>query len=104
MLPPIFRIIYAIMKKYYPGGPFNIYIQSLINIIQDNNKVITIGGCEKAGRKNGDMECSNIGASKGTYDVVILENRERSRAVRSYANVTREDVQMTLGQNRLTIP
>ena len=39
-LPPIF-IIYAIMKKRYPGEPVNIHIQSLINIIQDNNWVTT---------------------------------------------------------------
>ena len=47
------------------------------------------------------MECSNIGARKVTYDVVILEKGERSRAVRSYDDVTREYVQTTLGQNRL---
>ena len=28
-------------EKYYPGEPVNIYIQSLINIIQENNWVIT---------------------------------------------------------------
>ena len=28
-------------EKYYPGEPVNIHIQSLINIIQENNKVIT---------------------------------------------------------------
>ena len=27
-------------EKYYPGGPVNINIQSLTNIIQDNNWVI----------------------------------------------------------------
>ena len=31
-----------IMNKYYPGEPFNIHIQSLINNMQDNNWVITI--------------------------------------------------------------
>ena len=50
------------------------------------------------------MECSNIGARKGTYDAVILEKGERSWAVRSYADVTREDMQTPLGQNRLIIP
>ena len=30
------------MKKYYPGEPVNIYIQSLIHIIQDKNSLITI--------------------------------------------------------------
>ena len=29
------------MNKYYPGEPVNIHIQSLINIIQENNWVIT---------------------------------------------------------------
>ena len=31
----------TIMKKYYPGEPVNIHIQSLIIIIQENNWVIT---------------------------------------------------------------
>ena len=50
------------------------------------------------------MDCSNIGVRKGTYDAVKLEKGEKSRAVRSYSDVTREDVQMPLGQNRLIIP
>ena len=29
------------MKKYYPGEPVNINIQSLINNIQENNRLIT---------------------------------------------------------------
>ena len=29
------------MKKYYPGEPVNIFIKSLIIIIQDKNRVIT---------------------------------------------------------------
>ena len=41
-LPPIFRIAYTIMKQYYPGEPINIHMQSLINIIQDNNRLISI--------------------------------------------------------------
>ena len=28
-------------QKYYPGEPVKIYIRSLVNIIQDNNWVIT---------------------------------------------------------------
>ena len=32
-----------------------------------------IGDFGKTGRKNGAMECSNIGARKGTYDTVKLE-------------------------------
>ena len=50
------------------------------------------------------MECSNIGVRRGTYDTVKLEKEEKSRAVRSYADVTREDVQTPLGKNRLIIP
>ena len=29
------------MNKYYPGGPFNIHIQAIINIIHNNNWLIT---------------------------------------------------------------
>ena len=50
------------------------------------------------------MECSNIVARKGTYDAVKFEKGEKSRVVGSYADVTMEDVQMPLGQNRLIIP
>ena len=39
-LPPIFNITYTIMKIYNPGEPVNIHIQSFLNIIKDNNKVI----------------------------------------------------------------
>ena len=40
-LNPIFHITYRITKKYYPGEPVNIHIESLINSIHDNNMVIT---------------------------------------------------------------
>ena len=40
-VPPIFHITYTIMEKYYPGEPDNIHIQLLINIIQENNFLIT---------------------------------------------------------------
>ena len=50
------------------------------------------------------MECPNIGLRRGTYDTVKLEKGEISRAVRSYAGVTREDVQTPLGKNILIIP
>ena len=36
-----FCITYTIMNKYDPGEPVNIHIQSLINIMQENNWVIT---------------------------------------------------------------
>ena len=63
-----------------------------------------VGDCGKAGRENGAMECSNTGARKGTYNAVKLEKGGKSRAVRSYADVTREDMQTPLGKNRLIIP
>ena len=63
-----------------------------------------VGDCGKAGRENGAMECSNIRARKGMYDAVKLEKGEKSRSVRSYDAVTREDVQRPLGENRLIIP
>ena len=64
----------------------------------------TVGGCGKTGRGNGAMECSNIGVRRGTYDAFKLEKGEKSRAVRSYTDVTRADVQTPLGKNRLIIP
>ena len=50
------------------------------------------------------MECPNGRTHNGTYDAIILEKVERSRAVRSYDDVTREDVKTPLGKNRLIIP
>ena len=41
LLPPIFCITYTVMKKYYTGEPINIHIQSSINIILENNRIIT---------------------------------------------------------------
>ena len=58
-----------------------------------------VGDCGKTERENGAMECSNIGVRKGTYDAVKLEKGEKSRAFRSYVDVTREDVQTPLGKN-----
>ena len=69
---------------------------------QKRNK--TFGDCGKTGRENGAMECPNIGVRRGTYDTVKLDKGEISRAVRSYADVTREDVQTPLEQNILIIP
>ena len=40
-LPPLFNITCMIINIYYPGEPVNIHIQSLINIIHENNRVIT---------------------------------------------------------------
>ena len=50
------------------------------------------------------MECSNIGVRRVTYDAVKLVKGDKSQAVRSYDDVTREDVQTPLGKNRLIIP
>ena len=36
-----------------------------------------VGDCGKTGRKNGAMECSNIGVSRGTYNAVKLEKVEK---------------------------
>ena len=41
LLPPLFYITYMIINIYYTGEPVNIDIQSLIHIIQENNRVIT---------------------------------------------------------------
>ena len=49
------------------------------------------------------MEYPNGGKYNGSYNAVILEKGERSRVVRSYDDVTGEDVKIPLGQNRLII-
>ena len=67
--------------------------------IEDAN----VGECGKLGKENGAMECPYGGTNNGTHDAVILEKGERSRAVRSYSEVTREYVKTPLGQNRLII-
>ena len=41
LLPQFFYITYMIINIYYPGEQVNIHIQSLINIFQENNWVIT---------------------------------------------------------------
>ena len=41
IVTPTFCITYTIMNKYDPGEPFNIHIQSFVNIIQENNRVTT---------------------------------------------------------------
>ena len=41
------------------------------------------GDCDKAGRNNGSKEFPDGGTNNGTYNAVILEKGERSRAVRS---------------------
>ena len=55
------------------------------------------------GRGNGAKECLDGGTYNVMYNAFILKIGERSRAVRSYADITREDVKTPLGQNRLII-
>ena len=62
-----------------------------------------IGGCEKSGKINGAMESPDIVTPNSMYNAVIFEKGERSRAVRSYSDVTREDVKTPLGKNRFII-
>ena len=40
LVTPNFFISYIIEIQYYPGGPVNIHMQSLINFIQDKNWLI----------------------------------------------------------------
>ena len=48
-----------------------------------------VGDCDKVGRENGAIKCPDVGTHNGTYNAVILEKGERSRAVRSYTDVAR---------------
>ena len=41
LVTPNFNITYIIINIEYLGEPFNIHIQSLINILQEYNRVIT---------------------------------------------------------------
>ena len=55
LLPPNFLITYIIMNKYYTVETFNIHIQSLINIMQNNNRLITT----KKGKDKLPIFCGN---------------------------------------------
>ena len=48
------------------------------------------------GRGNVSKECPNGVTHNGMYDAVILEKVDMSRAVRSNAGVTREDMETPL--------
>ena len=77
-----------------------------ICVVTRNKKIrlfISVGDCDKVGRKIGAKECPDGGTHNGTYNAVILEKGERSRAVRIYADVNRGDVDTPLGKNRLII-
>ena len=64
---------------------------------------IGAGVSGKVGRENGARECPDGGTHNSTCYAFILEKGERSRVVRSYADVTREDLKTPLGQNILII-
>ena len=55
LVTPKFCITYMIIKNY-PGEPDNIHIQSLINIISENNWVITT----KKGKGKLPLFCGNV--------------------------------------------
>ena len=55
------------------------------------------------GRKNGANELPDGWTHNSTYNDVIWEKGEIPQAVRSYADVTRGDVETPLGENRLII-
>ena len=55
------------------------------------------------GGENAAKECPDGGIYNSTYDAVILEKGKRSRAVRSYADITRGNVKTPLGHNRIII-
>ena len=59
-----------------------------------------VGDCGKVGGGNGAMQFPDGETHNGMYDAVILEKIDRSRAVRSYADVTREDMKTPLEKNR----
>ena len=74
------------------------YITVLIHFLPG-----TVGDFDKVGRENGAKYCPDGVTHNGTYNSVILDKIERSRAVRSYDDVTREGVKTPLGKNILII-
>ena len=62
-----------------------------------------VGDCDKVIKESGDKECPKGGTHDGTYNAIRLDKGEMSQEVSSYADVTREDVNMTLGENRRII-
>ena len=76
-LTPIFRIPYTITKKYYPGEPVNIYIQSLINIIQENNWFITT----KNGKGKLPFLCVNV---ERVITIYVVQEKHISKPPESF--------------------
>ena len=64
---------------------------------------MVVGDCDKVGRENCAKECSDGRKQNGTYHTFILEKGDTSRVVKNYTEVTRGNVEMPLGQNRLII-
>ena len=56
LLSPIFFNYICDHEKYYTDEPFNIHIQSFINIIKDNNRVVTT----KKGKGTLPLFCGNV--------------------------------------------
>ena len=54
-----------IINRYYPNEPVNINIQELINIIQENNRVITT----KKGKGKLPLFCGNGERANPIYEV-----------------------------------
>ena len=74
LLPPIFCITYIIANRYYPDGPVNIHIQQLINIIQDNNRVITT----KKRKGKLPLFCGNVERVMTIYSGICSNKRVES--------------------------
>ena len=75
LLSPFLNIRYMIINRYNPGEPVKIHIQLLINIIQDNNRVITTKKNSKGKLPlfcgNGELVNSIYACRKGGYLIHI---------------------------------
>ena len=65
-----FFIAYIIMNKYYPGETDNIHIQSLIHIMQENNRLITM----QKGEGKLILFCGNRERVIPIYDLWAISN------------------------------
>ena len=75
LVTPIFCITYTIMNKQYSVEPVNIHIRSLINIILENNWLITT----KKGKGKLPIFCGNGEQVITIYDAqLILSDARRS--------------------------
>ena len=72
-------------EKYYLGEPVNIYIQSLINMIQDKNWLITT----KKGKGKSPLFCGN-----GERVMTIY-------AIHSIVQIGHWDICVVLGKNKI---